>query len=220
MNGTPAIDHIGFTVSDYAAARAFYKAVLKPLGWTVMMEFPSKKNRPGRRLRRRRQALFLDRRRQEEDDAAPPRRLRRREPQGGRRLLQGGDQGRRQGQRSAGRPPALPRDLLWRLRHRAGRPQHRSRLPQAGVTVAMDRTEPPLTGGCQCGAVRFRVERLGRGSICHCRMCQKAFGAFYGPLITGFGVDWTRGAPKRFRVPTRSRRGFCAECGTPLDLRV
>ena len=80
----------------------------------------------------------------------------------------------------------------------------------------MDRTEPPLTGGCQCGAVRFRAEKLGRGSICHCRMCQKAFGAFYGPLITGYGVVWTRGAPKRFASSNKVRRGFCAECGTPL----
>ena len=35
----PAIDHIGLTVSDYAAAKKFYTAALKPLGWTLMMEF-------------------------------------------------------------------------------------------------------------------------------------------------------------------------------------
>ncbi|MET0640383.1 MAG: GFA family protein, partial [Hyphomicrobium sp.] len=41
------------------------------------------------------------------------------------------------------------------------------------------------TGGCQCGAVRFRVEgELGDASVCHCRMCQKAFGSFYAPLVT------------------------------------
>jgi hypothetical protein len=73
-----------------------------------------------------------------------------------------------------------------------------------------------LTGGCQCGAVRFRVERLGRGTLCHCRMCQKQFGAFYGPLITGHGVTWTRGAPGWFRSSNVARRGFCAACGTPL----
>jgi hypothetical protein len=72
------------------------------------------------------------------------------------------------------------------------------------------------TGGCQCGAVRFRAERVGRASICHCRMCQKAFGAFYGPLITGHNVQWTRGVPKRFASSNRVSRGFCAECGTPL----
>jgi hypothetical protein len=74
----------------------------------------------------------------------------------------------------------------------------------------------PLTGGCQCGAVRFRVERLGRGSICHCRMCQKAFAAFYGPLITAYGVTWTRGGAKHFQSSNLVRRGFCADCGTPL----
>lgn len=73
-----------------------------------------------------------------------------------------------------------------------------------------------LTGGCQCGAVRFRVERLGRGSICHCRMCQKQFGAFYGPFVTSFDVTWTRGEPKWFRSSNKAERGFCADCGTPL----
>ncbi|HEY7851367.1 MAG TPA: GFA family protein [Caulobacteraceae bacterium] len=74
-----------------------------------------------------------------------------------------------------------------------------------------------LTGGCQCGAVRFSVSgELGRASICHCRMCQKAFGAFYGPLVSAPGVAWTRGAPAHFQSSNRARRGFCPACGTPL----
>ena len=73
-----------------------------------------------------------------------------------------------------------------------------------------------LTGGCQCGAVRFRAGSLGRASICHCRMCQKAFGAFYGPLVTVHDLVWTRGEPKRFRSSNAASRGFCPECGTPL----
>jgi hypothetical protein len=80
--------------------------------------------------------------------------------------------------------------------------------------------ETRLTGGCQCGAVRFRVERLGRGSICHCRMCQKAFGNFYAPLISGFGVVWTRGKPAYFQSSNKVRRGFCAACGTPLTYEL
>lgn len=73
-----------------------------------------------------------------------------------------------------------------------------------------------LTGGCQCGAVRFRVGRLGRASICHCRMCQKAFGGFFGPLVTAYETVWTRGAPSYFQSSDRIRRGFCSACGTPL----
>jgi hypothetical protein len=39
-------------------------------------------------------------------------------------------------------------------------------------------TKPVLTGGCQCGAVRFAVSAAPvKVSICHCRMCQKAAGA-------------------------------------------
>lgn len=73
-----------------------------------------------------------------------------------------------------------------------------------------------LTGGCQCGAVRFATKLVGRGSICHCRMCQKAFGGFFGPLVTTYDGHWTRGEPKWFQSSNAARRAFCGECGTPL----
>jgi hypothetical protein len=78
---------------------------------------------------------------------------------------------------------------------------------------------PHYTGGCQCGAVRFRVEGvLGDASVCHCRMCQKASGNFYLPLVSvrGATVTWTRGERKRFQSSNAAYRGFCAGCGTPL----
>jgi hypothetical protein len=74
-----------------------------------------------------------------------------------------------------------------------------------------------LTGGCQCGAVRFQAERLGGAAICHCRMCQKAFGGFFGPLVSGYGVVWTRREPAYFQSSNKFRRGFCPQCGTPLS---
>jgi len=79
--------------------------------------------------------------------------------------------------------------------------------------------EAVRTGGCQCGAIRFRVTgELTDASICHCRMCQKAFGAYYAPLVStrGARLEWTRGAPKRFRSSNVVQRGFCGDCGTPL----
>lgn len=75
------------------------------------------------------------------------------------------------------------------------------------------------TGGCQCGAVRFRVEgEMRDSSICHCRMCQKAFGAYYAPLVSTRGADlaWTRGTVKKFQSSNFAHRGFCGDCGTPL----
>ena len=77
-------------------------------------------------------------------------------------------------------------------------------------------TDALLSGGCQCGAVRFRAAEIGRPSVCHCRMCQKAFGGFFGPLVTCGGVTWTRGGPKWFASSGKARRGFCEHCGTPL----
>jgi hypothetical protein len=81
-------------------------------------------------------------------------------------------------------------------------------------------SEPVHTGGCQCGAVRFRIQgELKDASICHCRMCQKAFGNFYAPLVGVNDVefDWTRGAPKYFQSSNYVKRGFCGDCGTPLS---
>jgi hypothetical protein len=78
-----------------------------------------------------------------------------------------------------------------------------------------------FSGGCQCGAVRFRATRLGRPSICHCRMCQKQFGGFFGAFVTAYEDDlaWTRGEPAYFRSSAEIERGFCARCGTPLTYR-
>ncbi len=76
------------------------------------------------------------------------------------------------------------------------------------------------TGGCQCGAVRFRVSSLGRASLCHCRMCQKAFGGVGGLLVTVHDLVWTRGAPSHFHSSDQVKRGFCRDCGTPLTFET
>ena len=79
--------------------------------------------------------------------------------------------------------------------------------------------EVRITGGCQCGAVRYALHEQPSGPhICHCRMCQKAFGSFFAPLA-GVAMDKfevTRGAISYFRSSDEVERGFCALCGTPL----
>lgn len=47
-------------------------------------------------------------------------------------------------------------------------------------------------------------------------MCQKAFGGFFGPLVSAEGFEWTRGTPGRFDSSNRNWRRFCGDCGTPL----
>jgi hypothetical protein len=79
-----------------------------------------------------------------------------------------------------------------------------------------------LAGGCQCGAVRYRLITEPTGNnVCHCRMCQKASG---GPFMTFGGVPMTefvvtRGAISTFQSSDIAERGFCAQCGTPLTYR-
>jgi hypothetical protein len=80
-----------------------------------------------------------------------------------------------------------------------------------------------LTGGCQCGAVRYRIAAIRPGAnLCHCRMCQKASGgpfmAFVPVALADFTI--TRGAIATFRSSDIADRGFCAACGTPLSYQA
>lgn len=84
-------------------------------------------------------------------------------------------------------------------------------------------SRPPVhTGGCQCGAVRYALyAEPANASICHCRMCQKAFGSFFAPLAGVSGSDFavTRGTLAIFKSSEAVERGFCKDCGTPLTFR-
>lgn len=76
-----------------------------------------------------------------------------------------------------------------------------------------------LTGGCQCGAIRFRALSLvDNAHVCHCRMCQKATGGFFAALVgvPKEDLDWTRAKPATFESSDGVERGFCPDCGTPL----
>ncbi len=87
----------------------------------------------------------------------------------------------------------------------------------------MTETRPAvLTGGRQCGAVRYALYRSPvNPHICHCRMCQKAMGSPIAAYAAVLGTDfaWTRGSPKLFKSSTIVTRGFCGDCGTPLWFR-
>ena len=85
-----------------------------------------------------------------------------------------------------------------------------------------DQRRPVLTGGCQCGAVRYALYSLPRGTtICHCRMCQKACGGPFEALAPVVRADfaWTRGPAGTFRSSSIVERDFCSSCGTPLTYR-
>jgi hypothetical protein len=75
-----------------------------------------------------------------------------------------------------------------------------------------------LTGGCQCGGVRYKAQVRGDDAyLCHCRMCQRATGgvsiAFKN--LAKADVTWT-GEPGWYASSPIAKRPFCRECGTPL----
>jgi hypothetical protein len=80
----------------------------------------------------------------------------------------------------------------------------------------------PITGGCQCGAVRYRIgAKIKDVTICHCRMCQKASGNYFQALaaVTCEEFRWAKGTPGAFRSSELVERDFCRDCGTPLTYR-
>ena len=81
---------------------------------------------------------------------------------------------------------------------------------------------PVAVGGCQCGAIRYAFYApLENAHVCHCRMCQRATGGVFASLAGGApdNFAWTRGTPKFFASSNLARRGYCADCGTPLSFK-
>jgi hypothetical protein len=77
------------------------------------------------------------------------------------------------------------------------------------------------TGGCLCGATRFRVTADPvRVVSCHCGMRRRHSGAAFLTFVH-FPVDafiWVGAAPTRFRSSKEAERGFCARCGSILSM--
>jgi hypothetical protein len=75
-----------------------------------------------------------------------------------------------------------------------------------------------MTGGCQCGRVRYSVSLDSVDAyFCHCRMCQKATGGVAAAFVQARedAVIW-HGEPDWYRSSAIARRPFCSACGTPL----
>ncbi len=79
--------------------------------------------------------------------------------------------------------------------------------------------EQSATGGCLCGAIRFKAngqpERCG---FCHCQSCRRHTGAPVAAYVD-FKMDkveWTSGDRKRFESSPGVLRTFCEKCGSTL----
>jgi hypothetical protein len=76
-----------------------------------------------------------------------------------------------------------------------------------------------LSGGCLCGAVRYRARGEIKGvNNCYCGMCRKSSGAGFMTFV-GFGkgdVALSGEPPVAYRSSEIAARGFCGRCGSPI----
>ncbi len=82
-------------------------------------------------------------------------------------------------------------------------------------------TQAILTGGCQCGAVRYRVRGPARDNYhCHCGMCRRCHGALFGTFSNWEEENFTleKGADnlQNFDTSPDGHRKFCRTCGCPV----
>ncbi len=83
-------------------------------------------------------------------------------------------------------------------------------------------TSGPFTGGCACGAVRYRCDgEVEFAFHCHCRKCQRATGGGHASIfavqrdeteISGEIKYYEQGSDNGAKTYT----GFCPTCGSPL----
>lgn len=106
--------------------------------------------------------------------------------------------------------------MLIRINPFARRPQTLFASPAARYSLPM--REKILTGGCQCGRVRYTADvSAAEAYLCHCRMCQKATGGFAAAFVqVPRGAATWDSEPDWYASSPIARRPFCARCGTPL----
>ena len=83
-----------------------------------------------------------------------------------------------------------------------------------------------FAGGCACGLVRYECsEQPIVQLICHCRDCQRASGSAFAAVVVvpSDRLKFTGSELKYHAIKAESgrtmRRGFCAECGSPISIR-
>jgi len=82
--------------------------------------------------------------------------------------------------------------------------------------------DPPYTGGCLCGAVRWRLDQRPLAvNACHCMDCKKSTGATNVLMLLAKSEDFSStGETQTYRKKADSGRELdihrCAKCGTRM----
>lgn len=96
-------------------------------------------------------------------------------------------------------------------------------MTSGNATPATPAPAPPLTGGCTCGAVRYRLDAPPMlVHCCHCRWCQRETGSAFvlNALVERGCLAVLQGSPEATPVPSASGKGQrivrCPSCRVAL----
>ena len=82
-----------------------------------------------------------------------------------------------------------------------------------------------LAGGCQCGAVRYRVSAPAIETMhCHCSVCRKVHGAMFVTFSDvpddAFGIEQGAGNLSVFESSPGNGRYFCKTCSSVIYTKM
>ena len=78
-------------------------------------------------------------------------------------------------------------------------------------------SERSIDGHCLCGAVRVTLTNpRDQVEICHCDMCRRSGGAYYGALESESFAFASEANVGVYRSSEWAERGFCKQCGSTL----
>jgi hypothetical protein len=93
----------------------------------------------------------------------------------------------------------------------------------AAPVTAIERSRMTLTGGCQCGAVRYEIAAEPMAVyVCHCRECQRQSASAFGisVIVPARAFALVEGDVGRWRRSTDSGGvldcAFCVACGSRI----
>src|SRR5882757_8193058 len=82
----------------------------------------------------------------------------------------------------------------------------------------------PFSGGCACGAIRYESAAEPTMMLnCHCRDCQQSSGGPFSSLVIvpKEAFKLLQGIPRIHSSPSErggmAHRGFCPDCGSPIQ---
>ncbi|MET0743309.1 MAG: GFA family protein, partial [Microvirga sp.] len=73
--------------------------------------------------------------------------------------------------------------------------------------MAIPDRDHPLTGGCQCGTIRYAITGPPHEIyVCHCRECRKQSASAFGisVVVDSASLRLLQGSPRRWSRPTDS----------------